>query len=151
MPLLLLPGASVCRAIVDVSTNCMSIVAPCVPFRQPSVYFRHLWRESPPTKNFLPKKIGNITQRCSPYSNVPLPSLSTMHHVKFEWSRVRAELANRHKIYRLLWPPCVADADILAYRCGYCLSSSFFSSPILSGRRLDVYHTSTCDVVLVRI
>ena len=33
------------------------------------------------------------------------------------------------------------------------LSSSFFlfSSPNLSGRRLDVYHTSTHDVVLVRI
>jgi len=30
-------------------------------------------------------------------------------------------------------------------------SSSFFSSPNLSGRRLDVYHTSTHGVVLVRI
>jgi len=31
-------------------------------------------------------------------------------------------------------------------------SSSFvFSLPILSGRRLDVYHTSTHDVSLVRI
>jgi len=27
----------------------------------------------------------------------------------------------------------------------------FFSSPVLSGRRLDVYHTSTHDVVLVQI
>jgi len=26
-----------------------------------------------------------------------------------------------------------------------------FSSPVLSGRRLDVYHTSTHDVTLVRI
>jgi len=77
MPLLSLPGHSVCRAVVDVSTNCMSIVAPCVPFSQPNVYFRHLWRESP-YKEFSPKKIGNITQRCSPYSNVPLPSLSTI-------------------------------------------------------------------------
>jgi len=33
------------------------------------------------------------------------------------------------------------------------VSSPFFfsSSPILSGRRLDVYHTSTHDVTLVRI
>jgi len=45
----------------------------------------------------------------------------------------------------------------LRRRCGhpilqlysFCLSS--FSSPILSGRRLDVYHTSTRDVALVRI
>jgi len=29
--------------------------------------------------------------------------------------------------------------------------SSFFPSPILSGHRLDVYHTSTHDVALVRI
>ena len=34
-----------------------------------------------------------------------------------------------------------------------CLSSSsfFFSSPNLSGRRLDVHHTSTHGVALVRI
>jgi len=30
-------------------------------------------------------------------------------------------------------------------------SSSFFSSPNLSGHRLDVYHTSTHGVALVRI
>jgi len=31
------------------------------------------------------------------------------------------------------------------------LSSFFISSPNLSGRRLDVYHTSTHGVALVRI
>jgi len=31
------------------------------------------------------------------------------------------------------------------------LLSSFFSSPNLSGRRLDLYHTSTHGVALVRI
>jgi len=31
------------------------------------------------------------------------------------------------------------------------LLSFFFSSPILSRRRLDVYHTSTHDVALVEI
>ena len=35
--------------------------------------------------------------------------------------------------------------------CDFYLSSSSFSSPNLSGRRLDVYHTSTHDVALVRI
>jgi len=41
----------------------------------------------------------------------------------------------------LLWPPCRAGHYILQL---WFLSSSFFliSSPILSGRRLDVYHTS---------
>jgi len=33
----------------------------------------------------------------------------------------------------------------------FLLSSSCFSSPNLSGRRLDVYHTSTHGVALVRI
>jgi len=47
-----------------------------------------------------------------------------------------------------LWPPCVADAVILFSSCGFYL---LFSSPILSGRKLDVYHTSTRDVVSVRI
>ena len=36
--------------------------------------------------------------------------------------------------------------------CGFCLSVFFlFFSPILSGRRLDIYHTSPNDVVLVQI
>jgi len=35
-----------------------------------------------------------------------------------------------------MWPPCVADADMFL-PCGFYL----FSSPNLSGRRLDVYHT----------
>jgi len=41
------------------------------------------------------------------------------------------------------WLPCVADADIIFLPCGFFLLSSFFySSPNLSGRRLDVYHIS---------
>ena len=43
----------------------------------------------------------------------------------------------------------------LRSRCGHyifvLLLLSFFSSPNLSGRRLDVYHTSTHGVALVRI
>jgi len=48
----------------------------------------------------------------------------------------------------LLWPPCVADADIIFLPCGFFF---FFSLPNLSRRRLDVYHTSTHGVALVRI
>jgi len=33
----------------------------------------------------------------------------------------------------------------------FFLSFFFFSWPILSGRKLDVYHTSTHDVALVQI
>jgi len=54
----------------------------------------------------------------------------------------------------LLWPPCVADADIIFLPCGFFLLSIFYhfcSSPNLSGRRLDVYHTSIHGVALVRM
>jgi len=52
---------------------------------------------------------------------------------------------------RLLWSPCGVGQTIIFLPCGFYLSSFFFSSPNLSGRRLDVYHTSTHDVALVRI
>ena len=43
-------------------------------------------------------------------------------------------------------------ADHYIFSCGfYLLLSSFLSSPNLSGRRLDVYHTSTRGVAVVRI
>jgi len=46
--------------------------------------------------------------------------------------------------------------SIMFLPCGFFLSCSFFflslfSSPNLSGHRLDVYHTSTHGVALVRI
>jgi len=48
--------------------------------------------------------------------------------------------------------------DALRAKCGhyifalwFLLSSIFFSSPNISGRRVDVYHTSTHGVALVRI
>ena len=52
------------------------------------------------------------------------------------------------RICHLLWPPCVANADIIFLPCGYYL---FFCSPNLSGQRLDVYHTSTHGVALEQI
>ena len=53
-----------------------------------------------------------------------------------------------------LWPSYVIGQAIIFLPCGFfllLLSSFFFSSPDLSGRRLDVYHTSTRRVALVRI
>ena len=53
-----------------------------------------------------------------------------------------------------LWSPYVIGQTIIFLPCGFFLSSSssfFFSSPNLSGRRLDVYHTLTHGVALVRI
>ena len=55
--------------------------------------------------------------------------------------------------YCLLWSPYVIGQTIIFLPCGFylLLSSFFFSSPNLSGRRLDVYHISTHGVALVRI
>jgi len=51
----------------------------------------------------------------------------------------------------LLWPPYVIGQTIIFLPCDLFLSSSFYSSPNISGLRLDVYHTSTHGVALVRI
>jgi len=47
-----------------------------------------------------------------------------------------------------LWSPYEIRQTIIFLPCGFYL---LFSSPNLSGRRLDVYHTSTHGVALVRI
>jgi len=48
--------------------------------------------------------------------------------------------------------PYVIGQTIIFLPCDFCLYSFLlFSSPNLSGRRLDVYHTSTHGVALVRI
>jgi len=44
----------------------------------------------------------------------------------------------------------LVDADVI-YFCPVFLSSFFLSSPNISGRRLDVCHTSTHGVALVQI
>jgi len=54
-----------------------------------------------------------------------------------------------------LWPPYVIGGAIIFLPCSFFFLSiylfSFISSPNLSGRRLDVYHTLTHGVALVRI
>ena len=54
-----------------------------------------------------------------------------------------------HVISSSLWPPYVIGQAIIFLPCGFFFL--LFSSPNLSGRRLDVYHTSTHGVALVRI
>ena len=49
-----------------------------------------------------------------------------------------------------LWQPVAMDRPLYFPAVVYVFFL-LFSSPILSGCRVDVYHTSTCDVTLVRI
>jgi len=60
-------------------------------------------------------------------------------------------LQTDHHASTSLWPPYVIGQAIILLPCSFFLLLSFFSLPILSGCRLDVYHTSTHGVALVRI
>ena len=51
----------------------------------------------------------------------------------------------------ILWSPYGIRETIYIFMLWFVLSSSFFSSPNLSRRRLDVCHTSAHGVALVRI
>jgi len=87
------------------------------------------------------------TRRADNNSHRPVTNLETPYsqcggklHVD---AMFMAALCNRGAIIFL---PCSFFQSIF-----YLLSSFFLSSPNLSGRRLDVYHTSTHGVALVRI
>jgi len=53
-------------------------------------------------------------------------------------------------LWSLLWPPCGIGQTIIFSFCAFFLLFSFFffSSPNISRRRLDAYHTSTHGVAL---
>jgi len=54
--------------------------------------------------------------------------------------------------YSSLWPPYLIGHAIYIFILSFVLLLSFFlSSPNLSGRKLDVCHTPTHSVALVRI
>jgi len=55
----------------------------------------------------------------------------------------------RHPMEGYLWPPYVIGQAI--YIFSFCCLFFLFSSPNLSGRKLDVCHTSSHGVALVRI
>jgi len=79
-------------------------------------------------------------------------STSTIFILSVKTNEVRLIFLFHSFIY--LWSPYVIGRPYIFSSCDFYLSFfflSFFSSPNLSGRRLDVYHTSTHGVALVRI
>ena len=73
-----------------------------------------------------------------------------MSDMKFFLSFYRA--FEKYKMPISLWSPYVIGQTIIFSCCGlffFFFLSFFFSSPNLSSRRLDVYHTSAHGVVLV--
>jgi len=57
----------------------------------------------------------------------------------------------KNSTYICLWSPYVIGQTIYIFILSFVLLSFFLSSPNLSDRRLDVCHTSTHGVALVRI
>ena len=67
--------------------------------------------------------------------------------------RIKQAVAKWKMLNDSLWSPYVIGQTIIFSSCFFffLLLLSFFSSPNLSGRNLDVYHTLAHDVALVRI
>jgi len=92
---------------------------------------------------YAPSEISDSWSRCGTSTSLQSNSyVSQSTHV-----------SSQYTLASLLWPPSVADANIIFLSCGFffLLLLSFFSLPNLSRRRLDAYHASTHGVALVRI
>jgi len=84
------------------------------------------------------------------HSSNPSCSVAINEWHKGEMWQMVANETNIHSIH-YLWSPCVIGNTIYIFIMSFVLLSFFLSSPNLSGRRLDVCHTSTHGVALVRI
>ena len=105
--------------------------------------------------------VGSIYKRCplwnfTPYRmkiNMGVMSQSSLTTNQI-WRLFTPKTQNLPSV-NLLWSPYVIRQTIIFLPCDFYLlsfyPSFFYSSPNLSGRRLDVYHTSTHGVALVRI
>ena len=67
-----------------------------------------------------------------------------------QWRQVANRRRSLMSAIASLWSPYGIGQAIIFSSCFFLLSF-FFSSPNLSGRRLDVYHTSAHGVAIVRI
>ena len=134
-------------------TNCCSPTYTTCSWRWPSWKRRRklsLWHSS-----ICNKKYTHLFRRLSEgqstiaYTSTKLAIHALKHKLRIHtpWSK------NATLCY--LWSPYVIGQTIIFSSCFFLLlSSSFFffiSSPNLSGRGLDVYHTSAHGVALVRI
>ena len=102
--------------------------------------------------NQLSSSIWTLHSRCQPC--VVSLKLSWISHCMIMSSGCKTVSRFNCVSLAYLWPPCLADVDIIFLPCGFFF---FFyllfllSSSNLSRRRVDVCHTSTHGVALVRI
>jgi len=119
-----------------------NVVVSCAKPAQPIVMPFGIWTRVGPRKHVLGAVHTGATWRIPPNR----PCAAAMRPV-VNLLRPLVVLSQR---WRLLWSPYVIGQTIIFSSCFFFLSS-FFSSPNLSGRRLDVYHTLAHGVALVRI
>ena len=93
------------------------------------------------------------TQNCWTWtvSDLEIAKIYTVREIRHKKLCQIPWRSSKPNALKSLWPPCVADADIIFLPFGFFLSFFLnFVSPNLIGRILDVYHTLTHDVALVR-
>ena len=93
---------------------------------------------------------------CSTPQSLAWLTPTTSHYEPIHSLLIMAPYVTGQAIYFALWflmvALCNIGQTIIFLPCSFFLPSIFFySSPNLSGRRLDVYHTLTHGVALVRI
>ena len=85
-------------------------------------------------------------------SSAPSPSCIFLHVVRTQDGDIECRSRRQNLTLVFLWSPYGIGQTIIFPCCGLfflLFLLSFFSSPNLSRRRLDVYHTSAHGVVLV--
>ena len=106
------------------------------------------WLQKTSPKSPILCRVGRDDKTLTQSINQPVIVIVTKTKCKELSDRRRLFVWHISRCETLLWPPCIADADIIFLPCGFYL---IFSLPNLSRHRLDVYHISTHDVALVQI
>jgi len=89
-------------------------------------------------------KVYKYDKTCS----LELKLYQSVHATRTNSLKLKNTRCHYDFMFMLLWSPYVIGQTIIFLPCDFYLSF-FLSSPNLSGRRLDVYHTFTQGVALV--
>jgi len=162
----------------DWQVAAMTSLSRLCPDWEAAVFRRHRWRSSTSQRRCVCRRPTTACCRCTTTRTCPSTTTSSARvapsakHRRRVTTIIRRVTLTSQKTARLhpslmlpdLTRHYTTDSLIVAAHsngqaiifcsCGYFLLSFLlflFSLPILSGRKLDVYHTSTHDVALVQI
>jgi len=135
-------------------SDVFSFVDKCWPCSSNNIFiFHRFWYITSLTVSVTPCDLKNSVVD----TIVKISNIWQVYNQMREWESRRTDRADRIRTPTrmlhtplpanvLLWSPCVIGQTIIFLPCGFFF---LFSSPNLSGRRLDVYHTSSHSVALV--